>query len=95
MAKRKTKAAAPKRKERPRAEIDRNYFFGDVLRKTSGAMFIALGLIAAYTPFSLIGAFHDHMYGYLAVMGTFGVIAAGCYLYGRHLRREATHWEFE
>lgn len=95
MAKRKTKTAAPKRKERPRAEIDRNYFFGDVLRKTSGALFIALGLIAAYAPFRLIGMINSHMNGYLAVMGTFGVIGAACYLYGRHLRREATHWEFE
>lgn len=95
MAKRKPNAATPKRQQRPRAEIDRNYFFGDVLRKTSGAMLIAIGLISAYTPFSLMGAIHDQMYGYLAVMGFFSAIGIGCFFYGRHLRREATHWEFD
>ena len=58
MAKRKSRTAAPKRKQRPRTEIDRNYFFGDVFRQTGAALFVALGLIAAYTPFSMDEAPH-------------------------------------
>ena len=80
---------------RPRAEIDRNYFFGDVLIKTGVAMGIALLLIAAYTPFSLATAYEDRMYAYLTVMGIFGAIGIACFFYGRHLRREATHWDFD
>lgn len=80
---------------RPRAEIDRNYFFGDVLIKTGAAVAAALGLIALYTPFTLEDALADQMYGYLAVMGVFGAIGVSAYLAGRHLRREATHWDFD
>lgn len=93
MAKR--KSAAPKRQQRPRTEIDRNYFFGDVLRRTGGAVAVVIALIAIYTPFNLMGAFHDGMWDYLTVMGLFGAIGVGCYLTGVHLRREATHWEFD
>lgn len=93
MAKR--KSSAPKAQRRPRAEIDRNYFFGDVLIKTGAAVAVALGLIALYTPVTLMGAITDGMYDYLAVMGTFGVMALGCFFAGRHLRREATHWDFD
>ena len=93
MAKR--KAAAPKPQRRPRAEIDRNYFFGDVLIKTGVALALVLLAIAAYTPFTLRGAFDAQMYDYLAVMGVYAAIAAACYLTGRHLRREATHWDFD
>jgi hypothetical protein len=90
MAKR--KAAAPQRKQRPRAEIDRNYFFGDVLMRTGVALFVALGLVFAYTPFSSGQAQHNGAnFGTLA--GIFAVMGVGLYLYGRHLRREATHWE--
>src|SRR5678815_3424189 len=58
MAKRKT-PTQPKLKQRPRGEIDRNYFFGDVLRKSGGARFVALFLISAYTPFSWGQAQHN------------------------------------
>lgn len=80
---------------RPRAEIDRNFFFGDVLIKTGAASGVALLLIAAYTPFSLRGALEDGMYDYLAVVGAFAAIGALCYFGGRHLRHEATHWDFD
>lgn len=90
----KSKSAA-KPHRRPRAEIDRNYFFGDVLIKTGVAVFAALGLIALYTPFTLSDALADQMYGYLTVMGAFGAIGVSAYLFGRHLRREATHWDFD
>ena len=93
MAKR--KASAPKPQRRPRKEIDRNYFFGDVLIKTGVAVGVALGLIALYTPFTLMGAINDGMYDYLAVMCTFGVIGLAAFFAGRHLRREATHWDFD
>jgi hypothetical protein len=93
MSKRKAAAAKPHR--RPRAEIDRNYFFGDVLIKTGAATGVAIGLIALYTPVTLMGAINDGAYDYLAVMGTFGVIGLGCFVAGRHLRREATHWDFD
>lgn len=93
MSKSKSTAAKPHR--RPRAEIDRNYFFGDVLIKTGVAVFAALGLIALYTPFTLAEALRDHMNGYLSVMGVFAAIGVSAYLAGRHLRREATHWDFD
>lgn len=94
MAKRKS-TAAPKRERRPRGEIDRNYFFGDVLIKTGAAVAIALVGIAIYTPFSLMDAIHDGMYDYLWVMGIFGAIGLAALIGGYHLRREATHWEFD
>lgn len=90
MAKR--KAAAPKRKLRPRAEIDRNYFLGDVLRKTGASLWVALFLISAYTPFSWGQAQHNSV-NFGTVVAIFAVIGLALYLYGRHLRREATHWE--
>jgi hypothetical protein len=95
MSKRKSRSPTPKPKRRPRGEIDRNYFFADVLIKTGAAVGVALGAIALYTPFTLRGAIEDGMYDYLAVMGMFGVIGMAAYLFGRHLRREATHWDFD
>ena len=90
------KSNSPRKPERrSRGEIDRNYFFGDVLIKTGAAVFVALGLIAAYTPFSLMDAINDGMNGYLAVMGFFAVVGVASYLTGRHLRHEATHWDFD
>ena len=80
---------------RPRGEIDRNYFFGDVLIKTGVAVVIALGAVALYTPFTLREAIDDGMYDYVAVMGVFGGLGLFAFLYGRHLRKEATHWEFD
>lgn len=93
MAKR--KASPPKPQRRPRAEIDRNYFFGDVLIKTGAAVGVALALIALYTPFTLMNAVTDGMYDYIAVMGTFGFLGLLSFLVGRHLRHEATHWDFD
>jgi len=91
----KSKAAAPKPKRRPRKEIDRNYFFGDVFIKTGVAVAVALGLMALATPFTLADTIYDGMWDYLAVMGVFGAIGVASFLYGRHLRREATHWDFD
>jgi hypothetical protein len=93
MAKR--KRAPQKAQRRPRAEIDRNYYFGDVLIKTGVAVGVVLGIIALITPFSLMGAIRDGMWDYLAVVGTFGVLGLAAFLAGRHLRREATHWDFD
>lgn len=84
-----------KPERRPRAEIDRNFFFGDVFIKTGAAVGIALLLIALYTPFSWRDALEGGMYGYLSVMGIFAAIGIALYLAGRHLRREATHWDFD
>lgn len=91
----KPKAAAPKPERRARAEIDRNYFFGDVLIKTGAALGLVVAAIAAYTPMTVRSAIDDGMYDYLAVMSLFGGIALFMFLYGRHLRREATHWDFD
>jgi hypothetical protein len=91
----KQKAAASKPQRRPRAEIDRNYFFGDVLIKTGAAVGVAIAFIALSTPFTLMGAIEDGMYDYLAVMAAFAGVGAGAFLFGRHLRREATHWDFD
>lgn len=93
MAKRKASASKPQR--RPRSEIDRNYFFGDVFIKTGVAVWVAIGLIALYTPVTLMGAINDGMYDYLAVMGTFGTLGLISFVTGRHLRRNATHWDFD
>lgn len=95
MARQNAEPRQHKPERRSRGEIDRNYFFGDVLIKTGAAVFVALGLIALYTPFTLMGAINDGMYDYLAVMGTFGAIGVASYLVGRHLRHEATHWDFD
>jgi hypothetical protein len=92
MAKRKS-SSKPHR--RPRGEIDRNYFFGDVLIKTGAAVAVALAAIALYTPFSLRDAIDDGMYEYVTVMGVFAGLGLFSFLYGRHLRKEATHWEFD
>ncbi len=94
MAKRKTNGAR-KPERRSRGEIDRNYFFGDVLIKTGVAAFVALALIAIYTPFSLMGALQEGMHQYVAVMGGFGALGLISFLAGRHLRRNATHWDFD
>jgi hypothetical protein len=92
MSKRKS---TPKPQRRPRGEIDRNYFFGDVLIKTGVAMAVALGAIALYTPFTLRDAIDDGMYDYVTVMGIFAGLGLFAFFYGRHLRKEATHWEFD
>jgi hypothetical protein len=93
MAKR--KPSAPKAQRRPRAEIDRNYYFGDVLMRTGAAVAVALGLIALYTPFTIRDAITDGMYAYLTLMGVFAAIGIASYLTGYHLRREATQWDFD
>ncbi len=93
MAKR--KARAPKVERRPRGEIDRNYFFGDVFRKTGRALFVVLAFILATTPGLLHGALQQGMTPYFVVLGAFGAVAVLLYMAGRHLRREATQWEFD
>ena len=93
MARRKT--STPKAQRRPRGEIDRNYYFGDVLMKTGAAVAVALGLIALYTPFTIRDAIQDGMHSYLTLMGVFAAIGLAAYLAGRHLRREATQWDFD
>lgn len=94
MAKRK-RAQQQKPQRRPRAEIDRNYYFGDVLIKTGTAVAVALLFIGLATPFSLMGAIEDGMWDYLAVVGAFGALGLAAFLTGCHLRREATHWDFD
>jgi len=91
----KSKEAAAKPHRRPRGEIDRNYFFGDVLIKTGAALAVVIVMISAYTPFTIESALRDHMYDYLVVMGVFSAIAVATFLVGRHLRHEATHWDFD
>ncbi|UPT61381.1 MAG: hypothetical protein M0D54_13185 [Hyphomonadaceae bacterium JAD_PAG50586_4] len=93
MAKHRANAARPQR--RPRGEIDRNFFFGDVFIKTGAAVAVAIGMITLYTPFTLMDAIRDGMWDYLAVMGGFGTLGLACFLFGRHLRRQATHWDFD
>jgi hypothetical protein len=94
MAKRKA-AAQPKPERRPRGEIDRNYFFGDVFMKTGVALYVALGLILATTPGLLRGTLQQGMRPYFTVLGVFALIGIAFYLVGRHLRQEATQWDFD
>ena len=91
----KSKASAAKPERRTRGEIDRNYFFGDVLIKTGVAVGVALGGIALITPFTLLDTIADGMWDYVAVMGGFAALGMACLLVGRHLRSEATHWDFD
>lgn len=84
-----------KPERRPRDEIDRNYFFGDVLIKTGAAVGVAIVLISLYTPFTLGDVFQRGMYEYASVMGGFAALGVASYLLGRHLRRQATHWDFD
>lgn len=93
MAKSKPSADHPQR--RSRGEIDRNYFFGDVFIKTGVAVFVALGFIVLYTPFTLMDSINDGMWDYLTVMGVFGATGIAFFFTGRHLRHEATHWDFD
>jgi uncharacterized membrane protein len=98
MTKRRTSKAAtavPKPERRSRGEIDRNYFLGDVLIKTGVAVVIALAVVAFYTPFSLEDAVRDRMIQYLVVVGVFAALGIACFIGGRHLRHEATHWDFD
>lgn len=90
-----TKPSASKPQRRSRGEIDRNYFLGDVLIKTGVAVFVALGMIALYTPFTLMDSINDGMWDYLGVMGLFGALGVALFFTGRHLRHEATHWDFD
>ncbi|MBY0565425.1 MAG: hypothetical protein K2P58_14740 [Hyphomonadaceae bacterium] len=95
MSKRKSEPSRAKPERRSRGEIDRNYFFGDVLIKTGAAVGAALLLVALYTPFTLRSAIEDGMYGYLMVVGAFALCGLLAFALGRHLRREATHWDFD
>lgn len=80
---------------RSRGEIDRNYFFGDVFIKTGVAVALAIGLIAAYTSTSLAQAIMHGDWAYLSIMGGFGAAGVVLFLFGRHLRKTATHWDFD
>lgn len=82
-------------KRRGRKEIDRNYFFGDVFIKTGVAAGVALGGILLITPFTLADTVYDGAWDYLAVLGVFAALGLASFMYGRHLRREATHWDFD
>lgn len=93
MARRTKAARAPER--RSRGEIDRNYFYGEIFIKTGVAVGVALGAIALYTPFTIADALRDGMTEYLAVMTGFGLLGATSFLFGRHLRKQATHWDFD
>jgi hypothetical protein len=93
MAKR--KSSAPKAQRRPRGEIDRNYFFGDVFIKTGVAMYVALAMIAATTPGALRWTVVHDLPEFATVMGIFGTIGLVMFFVGRHLRREATQWDFD
>jgi hypothetical protein len=94
-ARRPGRTTARKAERRPRGEIDRNFYFGDLLIKTGAATMVAMALIAAYTPFTLAEAIADGRYEYLGVMAAFGALGFIAFLLGRHLRREATHWDFD
>jgi len=87
--------AAQHDRRRTRAEIDRNYFFGDVMIKTGVAVIAALAAIIAYTQHGFRVAFEDRLYDYLTVISVFAAIGVAAFFYGQHLRKTATHWDFE
>ncbi|MDX2237561.1 MAG: hypothetical protein NW203_08345 [Hyphomonadaceae bacterium] len=87
------KSARPER--RTRGEIDRNYLFGDVFIKTGVAGGVAAGMIAAYTSGTLIDKVREGEWAYLAVMGAFVATSLAAFMLGRHLRKTATHWDFD
>ncbi|MGE0044286.1 MAG: hypothetical protein AB7J28_16120 [Hyphomonadaceae bacterium] len=86
-------ASQPRYERRPRGEIDRNYFFGDTFIRTGSCLWIVIAAIALLTPFTIGDALAEGMYQYLTVMALFALIGAAFILYGRHLRRCATHWD--
>ena len=91
MAKR--KAAAPKRTRRPRNEIDRNYFLGDVFIKTGVAASLAILAVGLYAPAYWLREMDSHHYNYVFLLGAFVVFGLGSFVFGRHLRKLATQWE--
>ena len=93
MARRKT--AAPKRQRRPRAEIDRNYFLGDVFIKTGVAVVFAIAAIMLYAPAMWRDALAAHHYAYPILLGSFAAAGAIAFVTGRHLRNEATQWDLD
>ncbi|MET0183290.1 MAG: hypothetical protein ABW199_10425 [Caulobacterales bacterium] len=93
MAKKRKTAVKPQR--RSRDEIDRNYFFGDIFIKMGVGVALALGMIGLFTPFTLMDKIRDGAFDYVAVIVTFGAIGVASFVLGRHLRKEATHWDFD
>ncbi|MES1158336.1 MAG: hypothetical protein ABUL42_00425 [Terricaulis silvestris] len=89
------KHAQAHERRRTRAEIDRNYFLGDVLIKTGVASAFVIAAIVLYTPHSFQDALQRHMFDYLTVMGLFAAIGVLAIFTGYHLRRTATHWDFD
>ena len=59
------------------------------------AVGVAIAAVALYTPFTLRDAIDGGMYDYVGVMGVFAGLGLFAFVYGRHLRKEATHWEFD
>ncbi len=94
MARRKA-TAARKPQRRPRDEIDRNYFLGDVFIKTGVAAAIAIAVILVYAPRMMTDALSAHQYAYPGLLGFFGLAGLASFLVGRHLRHEATQWDFD
>jgi hypothetical protein len=80
-------------RRRSRAEIDRRFFFADILRKTGGAALVLLALIAAGTPLTVRETFSGGWTQYAAVMTGFGLIGVACMLAGRYLRRQTDHYD--
>ena len=79
-------------------ELQRLHGMGEALYDEIVGAYVVTGalmLVAAYTPFTLMRAIKDGMWDYLGVVGAFGAIGVACYLVGRHLRHEATHWDFD
>ncbi|HVY85528.1 MAG TPA: hypothetical protein VG943_10375 [Caulobacterales bacterium] len=89
------KQSAPPERRRSRGEIDRNYFFGDVLIKTGVAIAFALAGVILYTQHGFRIAFQDHLYDYLTVISVFAVLGVAAFFLGHHLRSTATHWDFD
>ena len=94
MARRKA-ATARKATRRPRAEIDRNYFLGDVFIKTGVAVTVATAVVIAYAPAYLSDALAAHQYAYPGVLAAFFAAGLGSFITGRHLRRNATQWDLD
>jgi len=80
-------------RRRSRGEIDRRYFFADILRKTGGAALVLVVLIAAGTPLTVREAFSGDWTQYVAVMVGFGLVGAALLLAGRALRRRTSHYD--
>jgi hypothetical protein len=80
-------------RRRSRGEIDRHYLFGDVMKRTGGALLILMALLALGTPFTLVDALDQGLWQYVVIVAVTVALGIVFFFGGRALQRTATHWD--